>query len=93
MYLNLGGNKKRGCYHSYCIPCHDENLRASYIKHKSDNYALVKKRGQDIRDHWSSIINKAKNVPCLDCGILYPSYVMDFDHREPAKKKLLQLLR
>jgi NAD-dependent dihydropyrimidine dehydrogenase PreA subunit len=24
---------------------------------------------------------KFKNKPCLDCGGVYPSYVMDFDHR------------
>jgi hypothetical protein len=25
-------------------------------------------------------IKSAKEVPCLDCGISYPYYVMDFDH-------------
>lgn len=29
---------------------------------------------------------EAKNKPCADCGLRYPYYVMDFDHREPAKK-------
>jgi L-lysine 2,3-aminomutase len=23
----------------------------------------------------------------MDCGVSYPYYVMDFDHRDPAKKK------
>ena len=26
------------------------------------------------------VINKAKSVPCTDCGISYPYYVMDLDH-------------
>ena len=32
------------------------------------------------------VIREAKNRPCQDCGIQYPYYVMQFDHREPAKK-------
>ena len=31
--------------------------------------------------------NAAKDAPCVDCGIRYPPYVMDFDHRDPATKK------
>ena len=33
------------------------------------------------RDKNYSIISAAKEVPCADCGISYPSYIMDFDHR------------
>ncbi len=25
-------------------------------------------------------LNSVKNVPCEDCGVQYPPYVMDFDH-------------
>jgi len=28
-----------------------------------------------------------KDKPCLDCGKVYPSYVMDFDHVRGAAKK------
>ena len=31
-------------------------------------------------------IQEAKNVPCTDCGMWYPYFVMDFDHRDPATK-------
>jgi len=27
-----------------------------------------------------------KNKPCLDCGLNFPPYVMDFDHRNPEDK-------
>jgi hypothetical protein len=27
----------------------------------------------------------AKERPCADCGVQYPHYVMDFDHREDKK--------
>lgn len=31
-------------------------------------------------------IRELKNVPCMDCGIKYPYYVMDLDHRDPSTK-------
>lgn len=34
------------------------------------------------RERITAAIIAAKNVPCYDCGIEYPSYVMDFDHKE-----------
>jgi hypothetical protein len=30
-------------------------------------------------------IHAFKEVPCLDCGIQYPTYVMDYDHRGDKK--------
>lgn len=32
------------------------------------------------------IIRAAKDSPCADCGVRYPYYVMQFDHRDPADK-------
>lgn len=46
-------------------------------------------RAKHQRTHYlnrRALINEAKNKPCSDCGIKYPSYVMQFDHREPKKK-------
>ena len=34
----------------------------------------------------SAYIKEQKNKPCMDCGIFYPYYVMDFDHRNPSEK-------
>lgn len=31
------------------------------------------------------IVERAKSVPCADCGERYPSYVMDFDHVRGVK--------
>lgn len=28
-----------------------------------------------------------KDVPCMDCGVKYPPYVMDFDHRDGSLKE------
>ncbi len=32
------------------------------------------------------LLASLKSVPCADCGVEYPPYVMDFDHRDPATK-------
>jgi hypothetical protein len=32
------------------------------------------------------ILDDAKSVPCMDCGILHSPYIMDFDHRDGAEK-------
>ena len=40
------------------------------------------KRTKQIRQ----IIEQAKDKPCMDCGIKYPHYVMDFDHVRGVKK-------
>lgn len=39
------------------------------------NYAKRKQR-----------LRAAKQRPCMDCGVSYPPYVMDFDHRDPSQK-------
>ncbi len=34
-----------------------------------------------------SFVNALKEGrPCLDCSMVYPTYVMDFDHRDPTTK-------
>lgn len=32
------------------------------------------------------MIHEAKNRPCMDCGVRFPYYVMELDHRDPAQK-------
>ena len=34
-----------------------------------------------------AIAQAAKDVPCADCGKRFPAVVMDFDHRDPNKKR------
>ena len=53
------------------IECATKKL--SYY-HKTTKYKLVKR------------IKETKEKPCMDCGIQYPYYVMQFDHRDPKIK-------
>lgn len=50
--------------------------------HKDINRKSFLKRKKEIRD----LIKEAKSKPCLDCGVLYPYYVMDLDHVRGVKK-------
>jgi DNA-directed RNA polymerase subunit RPC12/RpoP len=39
-----------------------------------------------IRERSRKLIQEAKDVPCMDCGVRWPSWIMEFDHRDPSKK-------
>lgn len=45
-------------------------------KDKQQQAEWFKDRRKEIR----RIVEAAKSVPCLDCGIQYPPHVMQFDH-------------
>lgn len=57
--------------------------REYYTKNKVKIDAYTKQALKDKK----SYIGKLKEVPCADCKQRYPSYVMDFDHLDPTKKK------
>jgi len=54
------------------------------IDHRERSRDFALKNYDLIREY----IDAAKDFPCMDCGISYPSYVMDFDHRDPKTKKI-----
>lgn len=43
----------------------------------------------DARRHGKvrELIKAAKDKPCADCGLRYPTIVMDLDHLNPSTKK------
>ena len=46
----------------------------------------TKARSQKRREEIRNLIRSHKEgIPCNDCGILYPYYIMDFDHVEDNK--------
>ena len=46
------------------------------------NRAKVILTGRKHRIAKRKYLNKQKDKPCQDCGVRYPWYVMDFDHRD-----------
>jgi hypothetical protein len=67
---------------SRCRACQKELSADHYQKYKK-NYD---RRDAQKRAKYKKFIDSRKNKPCMDCGETYPPYVMDFDHRDPAKK-------
>jgi hypothetical protein len=47
-----------------------------------------KKKRHDVRKY---IISKKTGMPCADCGVVYPHYVMDHDHVRGEKKFLISI--
>src|SRR5690348_14268713 len=52
--------------------------RNEAVRLRDANYRMQHEKQQ--------VVLKAKDCPCKDCGIKYPSCAMDFDHRDPAAK-------
>ena len=59
-----------------------ENARRSYYRHHATRRAAYRQQYATRR----ALIDGLKNRPCLDCGRSYPSYVMEFHHRDPHTK-------
>lgn len=64
-----------------CRPC-DRAYRARLARQDS----TFRARCEDGRAACRAIVLKAKSKPCMDCNRSFPSYVMDFDHRDPSQK-------
>lgn len=75
--------REKGIRLTYCRECgklltrnHYKNNKKQYLKRNARSLA---KRQEFVRNF--------KSRPCQDCGIQYPYYVMDFDHREDEIKE------
>ena len=73
-------NKKGSGHQPYCRACDNQRSRDRYHANPEDHKKSVLTRNRLRRLEIKEQIKKAKSVPCLDCGVSYPPYVMDFDH-------------
>lgn len=64
-------------YNSYCKECNKLYLK----QHYKDNKQYYVNKAQDYKRSVANKIKSIKNVPCADCDIKYPHYIMDFDHK------------
>lgn len=60
-------------YATYCRKCHSKR-QSKY--HKQTEYKQDKRRVKEIR----FLVKQGKEIPCMDCGVQHPWYVMDYDH-------------
>ena len=81
--------RRGGQLQSYCRDCQREVSQAYY----RDNRGAHLDRAYRRRAHLRQLINEAKSKPCADCGVSYPFYVMDFDHRDDKSFAISQAWR
>jgi hypothetical protein len=76
-----------------CANCHrvrTQRQRASFSwswPQGGDSPRLVAKTA--IRLRQVELLKRLRSVPCLDCGESFPSFVMEFDHRDARMKRAL----
>lgn len=68
--------KRRECHKRY------------YLRNKQ----LYREKNIRRRKELISFVISLKQKPCMDCGVQYPHYAMDFDHRD-EKTKLTTISR
>jgi hypothetical protein len=76
-------NTAAGVHQPYCKEC-GRRLTRSHYKNNKRQYL-----DRNIRSYLKrrELVRQIKSRPCADCGIQYPFYVMDFDHREGETKE------
>jgi hypothetical protein len=75
--------RAKGIRHSYCREC-GKRLTRSHYQRKKRSYLKRNLRAYAER---RQLVLEAKSRPCADCGVQYPYYVMDFDHRDGRLKE------
>ena len=80
--------KNRSQIRQFCFKGHDKDITGR----TNDNHCLIcikeyrKVRARKQRKRKMNIMIEFKSKPCMDCHIQYPSYIMEFDHRNPEQK-------
>ena len=73
--------------HRYCNSCQTEAVSKWKAAHPEGWKAIQVKARRKRRIRQQEIRNAAKDRPCADCGVKYPFYVMDFDHKPDTVKE------
>ena len=81
-------DRARGIPHSYCRECHAEWNHAHYLRNK-DTYIATARRNNAIykAENLRRLVEYLLDHPCIDCGES-DLLVLDFDHRDPATKRM-----
>jgi hypothetical protein len=71
--------RKDGLY-SWCRDCHKKAITPWRLKNPDKVKRYSKKSKKNAGEKKRQLVDELKSVPCSDCGIEFPPYVMDFDH-------------
>src|SRR5205807_1562968 len=72
---------RRGSVSIVLIYKDPEKQREACRRYYEKNRHVYREKNRRMRQRLQQMIRQAKSVPCMDCGVSYPYYVMDFDHR------------
>ena len=67
-----------------CSSCLKDKQKHSY-RDNSIRREQVRNQAKKYQNKVSAFVMEQKSKPCVDCGIKYPYYVMDFDHVKGEK--------
>lgn len=76
-----------------CQSCEKKRKRKYYDLNKSICIERANVKKKETRHLMKDLIKRTKDVPCQDCGVKYPSYVMDFDHIHDKIKMINDFVR
>lgn len=91
MWKNGGLQPHNGAFKPCCprMPYKDTQDPRN-LEHKRNHYYNNKEsyraRNKVIQERITVLLRDAKDKPCMDCGVKYPYYVMDLDHRPGTAK-------
>ena len=76
-------NREKGTYQSWCKYCQRVRSKAHYEANKKAYRSRNLRRMAEV----VSFVDIFKNQPCADCGVKYPSKVMDLHHLDGEEKE------
>jgi hypothetical protein len=69
-----------------------EKQREAVRRYYERNRDVYRKKNDRKRARLRQMVSEAKSVPCMDCGKVFPPYVMDFDHRGGKEAEIATLV-
>lgn len=76
-----------------CKPCRSKYMKDWYERNSTAHKQRVKTDTKRRKQERRQLVNELKSVPCADCGVQYPPYVMDFDHRGDKEFEIADAMR
>lgn len=80
-------DRKTGRRKTLCRTCQYAQQRKHYAENKAQYLPRIARNTKAAANRRRMILREMKAQPCADCGVSYPYFVMDFDHR-PGEVKV-----